>query len=65
MDPSHSDSRFEPPASLEHNLLRCDICVLIDPNATLSFASQISLNQNGLVGKCIRGPKIVVHNAHG
>ena len=63
MDPSQSDSLMKPPISWEHDSLRCNICVLIDSATTLRFASYLSLNQNGLVGKCIRGPKIVVHNA--
>jgi hypothetical protein len=37
--------------------------MLIDLLATLSFASHIYLSRNSLVGKCICGPKIVVHNA--
>jgi len=65
MDPSQSEFLMKLPISLEQDSLRCDTYVLIDLAVTLSFASQISLNQNGLVGKCIRGPKIVVHNAHG
>jgi hypothetical protein len=39
--------------------------VLVDSSIIVCVASQISLNQNGLVGKCIRGLKLVVHNAHG
>jgi len=66
MDPSQSDSLMRSPVSLEHDSSRCDTCVLIDSAATLSFASQLSLNHNGFVGKCIRGPKSGVHNnAHG
>ncbi len=63
MDPSQSDSLMESPISLEQDSLRWDTFVLIDSATTLSFLSQIYLNQNGLVGKYIQGPKIVVHNA--
>ena len=45
--------------------LRYDTCVLIDLAGILSFASKKSLKYNSLVGKCIRGPKIVVHNVYG
>jgi hypothetical protein len=65
MDPSQSDSLMKHLVSLQHDSLQYDTCVLIDSTATLSFVNRISLNQNGLVGKCIRGSKIVVHNAHG
>ncbi len=63
MDPRQSDSLMKPPVSLEQYPLRRDTCVLIDSATTLGFASPLSLNQNSLVGKCIRGPKIVVHTA--
>jgi len=63
MDPSQSDSLVKSPISLEQDSLRCDTSVLIESAATLGFFSRISLNHNGLVGKCIRGPTIVVHNA--
>jgi hypothetical protein len=49
MDPSQSGSLMKPPVSLEQDSLRCDTGVLIDSATTLSFASQVSLNQNGLV----------------
>ena len=65
MDLSQSLSLVKLPISLERDSLRCDTCVLINSVVALSFVSQISLNQNGLVGKCIRGQKIIVHNAHG
>jgi hypothetical protein len=62
MDPSQSDSLMKSPISLDQDSLRCDTFVLIDSVTTLSFLSQISLNQNGLVGKSIQGPNNVVHN---
>ncbi len=65
MDLSQSNFLMKPPVSLEQNLLRCDTYVPIVSAATLNFVSHLSLNQNGLVGKCIRGQKIVVQNAHG
>ena len=37
--------------------------MLIDSATTPCFASHLSLNHNGLVGECIRGPKVVVRNA--
>jgi len=65
MDPSQSEPLMKSSISIEQDSLRCDTFVLIDSAATISFFSQISLNKNGLVGKCIRSPKIFVHNAHG
>jgi len=63
MDPSQSDSPMKSPVSLEQDSFRCDSFVLIDSATTLSVASHLSLNHNGLVRKCTRGPKNVVHNA--
>ena len=65
MDPSQSDSLMKPTIPLEQGSLRCATCVLIDSTTTQCFASPLSLSKNGLVGNCIRGAKIVVHNAHG
>ena len=65
MDPSQSDSLMKLPVSLEQDSLLYDTCVIIDSTATVSFVSHISLNQIGLVGKRVRGPKIVVHYARG
>ncbi len=65
MNPSKPDSLMKPPISWEQDSLRYDTCVLINSTTTQCFASHLSLNQNGLVGKCIRDKKIVVHNAHG
>jgi len=62
MDPSQSEPLMESSISIEQDSLRCAAFVLIDSKVTLSCFSQISLNQNGLVGECIRGPKVVVHN---
>ena len=53
------------PISIEHASLRCDTSVLFDSATTLSFASRKSLNWNGFVGKCIRGPNLGVHNDNG
>jgi hypothetical protein len=63
MDSNQSEPLMKSSFYIERDSLRCDALVLIDSATTLCFWSQISLNQNGLVGKCIRGPKIVVHNA--
>jgi hypothetical protein len=67
MDPSQSEPLImKSLIYIEQDLLRCDPAfVLIDSATTLTFSSQISLNRYGFVDKCIRGPKIVVHNAHG
>ena len=65
IDPSQSKPLLKLPNSIEQESLRCDTSVLIDLAAYLGFESQQSLNQNSLVGKCIRGPKIVVHNVYG
>ena len=51
------------PISIERGSLRWHTCLLIDLPATLGFASHFYLSQNSLVGKCVCGPKIVVHNA--
>jgi len=51
------------PISIERGSLRWHTCALIDLPVTLSFASNIYSSRNILVGKCICGPKIVVHNA--
>ena len=56
---------MKPRISRKQDSLRWDTCVLIDSATTICFASHLSLNQNGLVGKCIRGPKPVVHNVDG
>jgi hypothetical protein len=50
MDPSQSETLMKSLISIEQDSLRCDTFVLIDSAATLSLLSQISLNQNGLVG---------------
>jgi hypothetical protein len=65
IDPSQSKPLLKLPNSIEQESLRCDTSVLIDLAAYLGFESQQSLNQNSLVGKCIRGPKIGVHNVYG
>ena len=61
MDPSLSNSLMKSPISLKQDSLRWNTFVLIDSATTLSFFSQIPLNQKGLVGKCIQVPKTVVH----
>ena len=63
MYPSQSDSLMKSFIFLDTDSLQCDTFVLIDSAATLRFLSQISLNQNGLVGKRVQGRKIVAHNA--
>jgi hypothetical protein len=63
MDPIQSGSLLKSPISLEQDSLRCDTFVLIDSVATLSVLSQMSFNQNSLVGNYIRGPKLIVYNA--
>ena len=65
MDPSQSEYPMKLQDSLEQKSLQYGTSVLIDLAATLSFACQISLNRNTMVGKCIRGPKIAVNNVHG
>ena len=65
MDPSQSELLLKLPIFIEHDSLRCDTCVLMYSAATLNFVSQKYLNRNGLVGKCIRGQKIVVRKVRG
>jgi hypothetical protein len=52
------------PISIEYDSLRYDTNMLIDSAATLNFVSQEFCIQNGLVGKCVRGPKISVRIAN-
>jgi hypothetical protein len=65
MDLSPSDPHIKSHVSWERDLLRCDTYLWLDSAASQTCLSQISLNPNGLVGKCIWGLKLVVHNAHG
>jgi hypothetical protein len=65
MDPSQSKSVMKLHVSLEQDSLQYGTCVLNDSVATLCFESKKSLNRNSLVGQCIRGPKIVIHNVKG
>jgi len=48
------------PIPIEQDLLRYGTSVIVNLAATLSFASRKSLNRNGLVGKCIRSPKLLL-----
>jgi len=70
MDPSQSDSRIKSFfflmksfISVERDSSRKDTFVLIDSATTLSFFESDIFETKYLVGKCIHGPKIVVHNA--
>ena len=50
--------------SKEQDSLQYHTSVLIDSATTSNFASQDFLTRNDLVGKCTRGPKIVVRIAN-
>jgi hypothetical protein len=45
-------------------LIQFHTIALVDSEATLNFVSQDFLTRNNLLGKCVRGPKIVVHIAN-
>ena len=64
MDPNEPEPLMKLPISIEHDSLQYDTSVLIDSAPTLNFVSQEFLIRNGLVGKCVRGPKIEVRIAN-
>jgi len=64
MDPNEPEPFMKLPISIEYDSLRYDTSVLIDSAATLNFVSQELFIRNGLVGKCVRGPKIAVRIAN-
>jgi len=64
MDPNEPEPLMKLPISIEHDSLQYDTSVLIDSAPTLNFVSQEFLIRNGLVGKCVRGPKIAFRTAN-
>ena len=52
------------PISIEHYSMQYHTSVLIDSATPLNFVSKDFLTRNNLVGKCIRGQKIVVRTAN-
>jgi len=64
MDPNKPELLMKLPISIEYDSLRYDASVLIDSTATLNFVSQEFFFRNGLVGKCVRGPKIAARIAN-
>ncbi len=52
------------PISIEYDSSRYGTNVSIDSATTLNFLSQELFIRNGLVGKCVRGPKIAVRIAN-
>jgi hypothetical protein len=62
MDPNELEPLMKLP--IEYDLLRYDTNVLIDSATTLNFMSREFLIRNGLVEKCVRGPKIAVRIAN-
>jgi hypothetical protein len=65
VDLSEPELLMKLPIFIENDSLRYDTSVLIlDSSTTLNFVSQEFLIRNGLVGKCVRGPKIEVRIAN-
>ncbi len=64
MDPNQPGPLMKLSISIEQEYLQFHTNVLIDSTATLHFVSQDFLTRNNLLGKCIRGPKIVVRIAN-
>jgi hypothetical protein len=52
------------PISIERDSMQYHTTVLIDSTTTLNFVSQNFLTRNNPLGKCNRGPKIVVRVAN-
>ena len=63
MDPNQREPFMKLPISIEQDSMQYHTSVLIDSTTTLNFASQDFLTLNNLLGKCIRGPKLVVRIA--
>ena len=64
MDPNQPEPLLKITIFIEQNSLQFYTNVLIDSTTTLNFVSQDFLTRNNLLGKCIRGPKIVVRIAN-
>jgi hypothetical protein len=64
VDPNQLEPLTKLPIFLEQDYMQYHTSVLIDSAATLNFLSQDFLTRNTLLGKCIRGPKIVVRIAN-
>jgi hypothetical protein len=64
MDPNQPKPLMKLPISIEQDSLQFHTNVLIDSATTLNFVSRNFLTRNNLLGKCIRGSKIVVRIAN-
>jgi hypothetical protein len=64
MDPNQPEPLMKLPISIEQDSLQFHTNVLMDSASSLNFASQDFLTRNNFLGKCIRGPKIVVRIAN-
>jgi len=64
VDPNQSEPLMKLPNSIEQDSMQYHTSVLIDSTTTLNFVSQDFLTRNILLGKCIRGPEIVVRIAN-
>ena len=64
MDHNQSDPLIELSISIEQDVLQYLTTVLINSAITLNFVSQKFLKRNNLLGKCTRGPEIVVRIAN-
>jgi hypothetical protein len=63
MDPNQLEPLMKLPISKEQGYMQYYTTVLIDSATILNFVSQDFLTRNILLGRCIRGPKIVVRIA--
>ena len=64
MDPNIPEHAMKFPISIDQNSMQYHTSVLMDSATTLNFVSLDILTRNDLLGKCIRGPKIVVRIAN-
>ena len=63
-DPNQPEPLMKLPISIEKDSLQFQKNVLIDSLATLNVVSQDFFTRNNMLGKCIRGSKIVVRIAN-
>jgi len=64
IDPNQPKPQIKLPISIRQDSLQYHTSVLIDSPTTLNFVSKDFLTRNSLLGKCIRGPQIVVRFAN-